>query len=295
MKKLFLLFAISLIVSGPGATAAVDTLQRIKAMRKTYLLMVLLTLGISSVSAQEITVPDDAPRETWQLVYDDYRSLGFQWNEMYSDPKYKDLTMDVTVVRGEKCLYVQGIAKKCQDSWIKIGISDDTPDDILLLWSNQPVTVSGKTLYINTGDFHYGWSPGTRHIEFSIYSDGTNATPLSLYRDLSSEGVQYATKENTGYWLSYIKSYIFDEIVVKWTSPYSPRKENGGIPEEELFEEAECYLNPRLIDKTAGIGSVNITDDEADAPIYTLSGIRVNPDRLTPGIYIRAGRKFIVR
>ena len=36
MKKLFLLFAISLLVSGPGATAAVDTLQRIKAMRKTY-------------------------------------------------------------------------------------------------------------------------------------------------------------------------------------------------------------------------------------------------------------------
>lgn len=260
-------------------------------MRKTYLLITILTICIASVQAEEITVPDDSPRESWQLVYDDYRSLGYPWNEMYSDPKYKDITMDVTVVRGENCLYVQGIAKNCHDSWIKIEISEDMTDDRLLMLSNQPVTASGETQYINTGVFNCEWDSGTRHVAFEIFAWGSD-TPLSLYRDLSYEGVKYAAKEKTGYWLAVVPNHRFDECVAIWTSPYSPRKENGDIPE---FKEKECYLNPRLIDKTSGIGSVNAPDDEANAPIYTLSGIKVNPDRLTPGIYIRAGRKFIVR
>lgn len=32
-----------------------------------------------------------------------------------------------------------------------------------------------------------------------------------------------------------------------------------------------------------------------DTRVFDLNGRQVNPDRLTPGIYIRAGRKFIVR
>lgn len=259
-----------------------------------YTIMAMLTLGIAGGRAQTIEVPEDAPRETWQLVYDDYRSLGYPWNEMYRDPKYKDITMDVTVVRGENCLYVQGIAKNCHDSWIKIEISEDMTDDRLLMLSNQPVTASGETQYINTGVFNCEWDSGTRHVAFEIFAWGSD-TPLGLYRDLSYEGVKYAAKEKTGYWLAVVPNHRFDECVAIWTSPYSPRKENGDIPEEDLFKEKECYLNPRLIDKTSGIGSVNAPDDEANAPIYTLSGIKVNPDRLTPGIYIRAGRKFIVR
>lgn len=261
---------------------------------KIYLLSMLLTLALTSVSAQEIEVPEDAPRETWQLVYDDYRSLGYRWNAMYGDPQYKDITMDVTVVRGENCLYVQGIAKNCHDSWIKIEISEDMTDDRLLMLSNQPVTASGETQYINTGVFNCEWDSGTRHVGFEIFAWGSD-TPLSLYRDLSHEGVKYAAKEKTGYWLAVIPNHRFYESVVRWTCPYSPRKENGDIPEEELFKEAECYLNPRLIDKTSGIGGVNAIGDENDAPVYTLTGITVDKNRLTPGIYIRNGHKFIVR
>ena len=158
---------------------------------------------------------------------------------MYSDPKYKDITMDVTVVRGENCLYVQGIAKNCHDSWIKIEISEDMTDDRLLMLSNQPVTASGETQYINTGAFNYEWDSGTRHISFEIIAWGSD-TPLSLYRDLSYEGVKYAAKEKTGYWLAVVPNHRFDECVAIWTSPYSPRKESGGIPEEELFKEKEC-------------------------------------------------------
>ena len=56
-------------------------------MRRIYLLIVLLTLCIAGMQAQEIDVPDDAPRETWQLVYDDYRSICY-----YRTPEYKGLT-----------------------------------------------------------------------------------------------------------------------------------------------------------------------------------------------------------
>ena len=49
-------------------------------------IMAMLTLGIAGGRAQEIEVPEDAPRETWQLVYDDYRSL--YWG---NTPEYTNL------------------------------------------------------------------------------------------------------------------------------------------------------------------------------------------------------------
>ena len=47
-----------------------------------------------------------------------------------------------------------------------------------------------------------------------------------------------------------------------------------------------------------GIEDVVLTpedDTDADAPTYTIDGRIVKAGSLAPGIYIRAGRKFIVR
>ena len=48
-------------------------------------------------------------------------------------------------------------------------------------------------------------------------------------------------------------------------------------------------------DKTAGIAALR-TASAGDDAVYSLQGVRIPADaRLAPGIYIRGGRKFVVR
>lgn len=255
--------------------------------RTIYLIMATLTLSVMSAWAQEIEVPDDAPRETWQLVYDDYRSICY-----YRTPEYKDLTMDVTVVRGENCLYIQGLAKSCPTSWVKLGEIDETLNNQFLLWSNQPVEAAGETQYLNTGTFEARFDSGHTYTELTIRCI-SGSLPLVFKRNLEADRLEYTAAERTGFWLDKEpdrgRTYTESE---KW--------QTDGVPEPILiykteFPEAEVYVHPRLIDKTSGISSVNIADDEQDAPVYTLTGIRVDRNRLSPGIYVSRGRKFVVK
>ena len=256
--------------------------------RKFYLLTALLTLALTSVNAQGIEIPEDAPRETWQLVYDDYRSIH------YSNPEYKGLTMDVTVVRGEGCLYIQGIAKSCPTSWVKVGIPDEeTFNNTLLLWSNQPVEATGETQYLNTGTLKAEFDSGHTYI-FLTTRCISSSLPLVFKRNLESDRLEYAAAEITGFWLNKEPEdgLYFEESTI-W--------QTDGVPEpiiiqETKFPEAEVYVHPRLIDKTEGTAGINTPEDEeADAPIYTLSGIKVDRDRLVPGIYVSRGKKIVVR
>ena len=58
-----------------------------------------------------------------------------------------------------------------------------------------------------------------------------------------------------------------------------------------------AYLNPTFRKVSESGIQDNVIDGQRpeDNRVFDLSGRQVNPDRLTPGIYIRAGRKFIVR
>lgn len=245
--------------------------------RQIYILIAMLALGIASAQAQEIEIPEDAPRETWQLVYDDYRSI------------YKDLTMDVTVVRGENCLYIQGLAKSCPTSWVKIGLpDDDVLNNQLLLWSNQPVVAAGETQYLNTGTLRRDVDTG---ITFSLISIRclTSSEPLIFKRNLESDRLEYEAPERAGFWLDkeLNKAGALQEFT-QWNY-------EGVIMEETKFPEAEIYVHPRLIDTTDVPAGINTAEDEAGAPVYTLSGIKADRNNLAPGIYVSRGKKIVVR
>ena len=257
-------------------------------MKKIYLIIAMLTLGIAGIQAQEIEVPEDAPRETWQLVYDDYRSIKY-----YDTPEYKDLTMDVTVVRGENCLYIQGLAKSCPTSWVKIGLpDDDILNNQLLLWSNQPVEATGETQYLNTGTLKVDFYTSHTSIFYQICCDSASL-PLVFKRNLESDRLEYAAPERAGFWLDKELKKVGGLIeFTQW--------QIDGVPEPILredtkFPEAEVYVHPRLIDTTGGMAGINATEGEADAPVYTLSGIKADHDHLTPGIYVSRGKKIVVK
>lgn len=249
----------------------------------------VLTLCIAAGRAQEIEIPDDAPRETWQLVYDDYRSIQYR-----STSEYKDLTMDVTVVRGENCLYIQGLAKSCPTSWVKIGLpDDDVLNNQLLLWSNQPVDAAGEIQYLNSGTFKGEFDSGHTYTMLTIRCM-SSSEPLIFKRNLDSDRLEYEAAERTGFWLNKEpnKGYGFEEFTQWQTDGVS----EPIIIQETKFPEAEVYVHPRLIYKTGGIAGVTTPNgDEADAPVYTLSGIKVDRNNLTPGVYVSRGRKILVK
>lgn len=250
-------------------------------MKKIYLTIAIMVADIAGVQAQDFIVPDDAPRETWQLVYDDYRLL----NE-HDNPDYKDLSFDVMVVRDDNSLYIQGIAQSCPDSWIKIGGTDDFLNNVWLWWNNQPVTADGFTKYINIGYLCCDLHTGNTFYGYTIYpfSDGDAAEKLAW-----NSGQLKSQYNNFVFWLADAPNRGFSEsITYMYDFPNDP--EDLTFPEKK-----DCYLNPRLIDKSYVSGIVNVKDDEAEAPIYTLSGVLADSDHLTPGIYVSRGKKIIVK
>lgn len=46
---------------------------------------------------------------------------------------------------------------------------------------------------------------------------------------------------------------------------------------------------------STGITTLDADEAHSDEPVYTISGIRVNGSRLAPGVYIRGGKKFVVK
>lgn len=257
-------------------------------MKKIYMLIAMLALGIAGAQAQEIQVPEDAPRETWQLVYDDYRSVKY-----YDTPEYKDLKMDVTVVRGENCLYIQGLAKSCPTSWVKIGLpDDDILNNQLLLWSNQPVEAAGEAQYLNTGTLDVVFESG-HTFYVTLIRCPSSSEPLIFKRNLESDRLEYEAPERAGFWLDKeLKKAGWLEEFTQW--------QIDGVPEpiliqETKFPEAEVYVHPRLIDTTDVPAGINAMEDESDAPVYTLSGIKADRNHLAPGIYVSRGKKIVVR
>jgi hypothetical protein len=259
-----------------------------KAMKKIYMLIALLTLGIAGIQAQEIEVPEDAPRETWQLVYDDYRSISYDYI-----PEYRDLTMDVTVVRGENCLYIQGLAKSCATSWVKIGLpDDDVLNNQLLLWSNQPVEADGERQYLNTGTLRRDVDTGHTFTIISIRCL-TSSEPLIFKRNLESDRLEYEAPERAGFWLD--KELKKAGGLQEYTIWQIDGVQEPFITEEKKFPEAEVYVHPRLIDTTDVQAGINAMEDESNAPVYTLSGIKADRNHLAPGVYVSRGKKIVIK
>lgn len=74
----------------------------------------------------------------------------------------------------------------------------------------------------------------------------------------------------------------------------------GAFGNKKWTEEQYCdgNANPEVkfeveVKKPSGISEIDA--DEAEAPLYNLQGVRVTGDRLPSGVYIRAGKKILVK
>ena len=72
----------------------------------------------------------------------------------------------------------------------------------------------------------------------------------------------------------------------------------SGTTEISLYRISDVIARLQVfspVGETDGIANVNAADKtNADAPIYNLSGMRVNKNNLQKGMYIQNGKKFVV-
>lgn len=117
-----------------------------------------------------------------------------------------------------------------------------------------------------------------RKLCFRIYVDGKQVPDNDLrgHRDKpTSDGWHYKTA-----------SIEFNE----------PFQEAYAVMVYKYEDGSEIVSAPAPIVDVSGVDEVFREDmDDINAPVYDLSGRHVQPERLAPGVYIRNGRKFLVR
>jgi hypothetical protein len=62
----------------------------------------------------------------------------------------------------------------------------------------------------------------------------------------------------------------------------------------DILARVQVFKDETATDPT-GIKTIDAIKTSPDAPVYNISGVRVNKDHLLPGIYIQNGKKFIVK
>ena len=168
----------------------------------------------------------------------------------------------MTVQGTKKYDYLKGSAVTATSE--RINTSDDN------LFFNVEQAASGY--YIKDAKGRYLYQDG-KHRNFNVVNSKDKATVWTMTP--TADGTFLITSPE-GFTVQYSKQY-------KSFGAYNPVNPNDVYP--MLYVE----------DKTAGIGTVWTVTTTDDA-VYNLQGVRMPADaQLAPGIYIRGGKKFIVR
>ena len=226
--------------------------------------------------------PDQDPEpepvyERWLLTYDDYRSQAFP-----SDEGYLGLAREIEAVRRGDYLYLKGIFKEYPDFWTICHINGKEllfrEDQLLSETSDGPV-------YFHYGKATYDWDSNYPS-KFDLYSfQFSDREPISKLT-ISDDGTVIKDDKHSCFWYDDNTSgYLLLHFQYYWDEPYVDFPDTG-------YMVNMCF-------KKIGVGGVSDRfgdkKDDTAAPMYDMQGRRVNPETVRPGIYIRAGKKIIVR
>lgn len=250
---------------------------------KKSILMTALT-ALMSVFApvagayEPVVPPAGLAEEQWRLFYDDYRYLG------YGEPRYQyhNLIREVAMVRDGDDVYIKGVFGEYPEAWIKGTVEDgelnvdgtqmleDSDGAPVYFLSGTAVFDSSKT---DSSDFVYTRFWRKQSVRFMITEDG---------------GTMAVLPKTEGYPSFWYSARATDMLTLR----------DGNVRgEREEYPDVDYMLD--MCFKKAGVSGVEsilgADTDDASAPMYDLQGREVNPETASPGIYIRAGKKIMVR
>lgn len=250
-------------------------------MKLNYITLISAALAITVSISATAQSPDklNVEEERWEMHYNLYQSL---WS---INPEYLDLSHEVAIKRDAGKIYIRGIFEEYPDAWVTGSYTDTNMylirDQNLSQDEESPAYFQrGALLFTGTSanDREYtvtiNMKPGP--MEWCFGDDGANQE--LIVPKLSNCAIWFSDKPRGG--ISLSRTYYFD-----------------GTSTGDEFIPLQVYVNPTFhrISTSGIMDAVNESQLPKDTRVFDLNGRQVNPDRLTPGIYIRAGRKFIVR
>lgn len=248
-----------------------------------YTVSLIVALSFVANAGEPVTPPSGLEEEQWEMTYDLYKAITTSKTD-----NDKNRIQPVIVSRSGEEIYIKGVFPSCPDSWIKgyvkdgkcildnaqvIGYDDNEPL-YFVCGKAEPYIESGNTFRESGVDFYW-----KENIEFTVSDNGESLTYSGIPSNNSipsfwnSRNPQRPQK----FFSSYQSSY--GNIEEEWT----------GYPNVEYF------INMSFHKIDSGCDNIAADDRQTDKYIYDLQGRRVNPDNLHPGIYLRGGKKIVVK
>lgn len=257
-----------------------------------------------NISADQLVFPPAGlPEETWQMSFLDYNRYGKE----YPNPtrSSEELTRCVTFVWDDNTVYVKGIFEDFPDSWIKGSLYGKKIqfDTAQLICELDTRLEEPQPVYAMNGVVKYEYCR-QQNLNYPYWYE------YSISFNLNGSTVDYDF-----YWMKFTLSDSGDSISSEVVTPshsnlrtafWHHTKPSGFNYFYRYEEEASEFYGsgfpkedyPTSVQFTKVNGIVDaITDDSdsSDTITYDLCGRRVNSNTIHPGIYIRNGRKIIVK
>ena len=148
-------------------------------------------------------------------------------------------------------------------------------------------------MYFYCGSFDRLWSDGNTYEidEYTFKSDSAYGAFT-----ISEDGkLMTADNEATSFW--YNLEGCGNVVFWKHRDLYYTQTDEYRVETGTGFPDMDYLVNISFAKKGEsgiyGIGSESV--DDTDVPMYDLQGRQVNPETADPGIYIRNGRKIMIR
>ena len=238
-----------------------------------------MAMAIPFISSAENPDMLNVEEERWEIHYNLYQAL------LNNDPQYLDLSHEVTIKRDAGRIYIRGIFEEYPDAWV----TGSYTDSCIYLTRDQNLSPESETpAYFQRGTSKLtGTSKTDREYTISVEFNPAHTLWCFGYEG-DNQNLLVPKLKNSAVWISdkqrgaisLNRTYYFD-----------------GTSTGDDFDPQPIYLHPtfRKVTESGIMDAVTDRQQPEDTRVFDLSGRQVNPDRLTPGIYIRAGRKFIVR
>lgn len=153
---------------------------------------------------------------------------------------------------------------------------------------NDPLTWEEKKCLLLSGCVTSEEGPSMHYyrLYFRVYVDGQPYV-LSYWED----------EPRYDLWMDYGGRKTWDGYGKSVLVPFDrPFREAYAVMVYKYEDGSEVVSAPAPIVDVSGVDEIfRDNSEDVAAPVYDLSGRRVKPDRLAPGVYIRNGKKFMVR
>lgn len=266
---------------------------------------------VASANYQPTINPDIKEMEEWEMIFDEYFTYPeadfLDYRSRYNDPVHASCYNRVRKVTGGsdgKDFYFKGVLSKYPEAWIHIAGNDQATDTFFI--------ASGKKICL---DKDFDDLKEQNVALYVFYTPTYTKWNLKPWVDRYDMGYR---KTLEFYNIGGNHDFVFDAA----TNTLKPVKPDYGITHDKVpealtrdvvfdpdyygkvedftdypSEKIDRYMNVRF--RRIGPLSVDKVGMDTAIPgngtIYNLSGLPVPDDRLIPGIYIRNGKKFVVR